>query len=1272
MAHPALTPALRETLALFDGHGEPRATSELAEQLDLGRRSTYERLERLVDQGRLATKKVGANARVWWRPHTDASDDTPGPARAREELASLVEAVDEYALFTLDPEGYVRTWNPGAEEIKGYAEAEIVGEHFSTFYPAEAQEAGVPMRNLAAAARDGSIEEQGWRVRADGSRFWANVTITAIRDEDGALEGFAKVTRDMTDRRTRERELRRERDLVGRILNTVPVGVGVVSTDGELRRLNERATEILGRDGDDEATVDTSTLYDENGDPVPTAEQPAARAFETGEAVRDWRCQFDDPDGGRRWLSVNAAPLEDGDGASEQVVLTVEDITQQKEQALQIERQRDDLESELAEIFERIDDGFFALDEDRRFVHLNDQAAERFGRPASELVGEPIWNARDPNRTVAAAFEAATERGESVTVEEFDESLATWFETHVYPSETGLSVYFRDVTDRKQRQKRLQRYRNVVESINEGVYIVDADGHFTLVNEQYATMMGQSKAALEGAHVSTVIDDEATREQAAHIEAALLDGGADSATLETELQRPSGESWIAEATFTMLSTDTGYERIGVVRDITERRERERELEQYERIVSTMEDGVYVLDEDFEFVEVNDAYVEMTGYDREALLGAHSSLVVGDEVTAESARQLEAMLEGAAEEGTIEADIHRADGTTLRAESRFTAIRGDDGEGTRKIGVVRDVSERVAREQELERRVRQQAVVAELGQDALESQDLDALFADASRLVADTLENDYCKVLDMDGAAEKLRLRQGVGWQDGLVGETTVSAVEDDSQAAYTLASRDPVVVEDLTAESRFSGPDLLRDHDVKSGISVIIGPYDDPWGILGTHDTVAKEFSEHDVNFVQSVATILATAIERREYERLIEQRNEALTALDSLNTVVREITDAVIEQSTREEIEATVCEHLADSDSYRFAWTGEVDNTTETVELRTEAGVSGYLDDITISMDPDDERSQGPTGRALRTGEIQITQDIEVDDRYEPWRDYTAGFGVRSSAAIPIVHEETVYGVLNVYAARANAFTGQERAVIAQLGEIVGHAIAAIERKQALMSDELVELAFRVDNFMATLGLDGTADGPIRLDHTVQVSEDDFLLFGSAPSASAGTFRAIVDAVPYYDDVTVQEHGAEIAFELRTTEPTVLSTVASLGGTIDEAVIEDGDFTLSVHLAPSVDVHQVIDAVEAAYPTARMIRRQQITRSRDDPSRDLAADLTDRQRTALETAYHAGFFEWPRNASGEEVAASLDIASPTFHQHLRKAERKVFEALLEPTGARA
>jgi PAS domain S-box-containing protein len=143
----------------------------------------------------------------------DGTVNAPAPKRdlrdSEERFKLLVESVRDYAIFMLDPEGHIVSWNAGAERIKGYTEDEIVGRHFSAFYPPEDVESGKPERELVLARQFGRIEDEGWRVRKDGSVFWANVVITALHDSTGSLRGFAKVTRDLTERLAREEAERR-------------------------------------------------------------------------------------------------------------------------------------------------------------------------------------------------------------------------------------------------------------------------------------------------------------------------------------------------------------------------------------------------------------------------------------------------------------------------------------------------------------------------------------------------------------------------------------------------------------------------------------------------------------------------------------------------------------------------------------------------------------------------------------------------------------------------------------------------------------------------------------------------------------------------------------------------------------------------------------------------------------------------------------------------------------------------------------------------------
>jgi formate hydrogenlyase transcriptional activator len=171
------------------------------------------------------------------------SQPSPSP-----DFQALVATVRDYAIFLLDPHGRVSTWNAGAEQIKGYTSEEIIGEHFSRFYTQEDIERGKPDSQLKMAASDGQLEDEGWRVRKDGSRFWANVVITAIRGNNGELLGYSKVTRDFTDRRKAEEALRASENRFRSLFEFLPDAIVVTDREGKIREVNAQVIKVFGYD----------------------------------------------------------------------------------------------------------------------------------------------------------------------------------------------------------------------------------------------------------------------------------------------------------------------------------------------------------------------------------------------------------------------------------------------------------------------------------------------------------------------------------------------------------------------------------------------------------------------------------------------------------------------------------------------------------------------------------------------------------------------------------------------------------------------------------------------------------------------------------------------------------------------------------------------------------------------------------------------------------------------------------------------------------------
>ncbi len=407
----------------------------------------------------------------------------------------------------------------------------------------------------------------------------------------------------------------------------------------------------------------------------------------------------------------------------------------------------------------------------------------------------------------------------------------------------------------------------------------------------------------------------------------------------------------------------------------------------------------------------------------------------------------------------------------------------------------------------------------------------------------------------------------------------------------------------------------------------------------------------------------------RKHRERVLESQRDDMAVLNTLNAVVRHLTDAVIDQSTRPEIEATTCEQLSASDSYRFAWIATVDPVTLELVPRAEHGCDGYLADAELTSNPTEPNGRGPAGRAVRTREMQLSRDVYADPEFEPWLNLADRYGYRSMAAIPILFEETLYGVLGIYSERVGAFGEAEREVLAGIGETVGHAIAAVERKQALLSDEVVELSFRLTDTEARTGIPASLEATFEFDSTLSLGDGVFLVYGTATDIDPESMSALaeVESLQYVEDITVLgEADGERELEVRLVDPPILSTVASVGGSPSNVTITGDSTTITVHLAADRDVVGVIDRIMSLDSDIEILRRRQTTRPTRSLDPRFPDSLTDRQRAALDAAYFMGYFDWPRESSGPAVADRLGVSSSTFHQHLRKAEAKLLDTFFE------
>jgi len=394
------------------------------------------------------------------RPGSGAIKDltTNSSGGIHAQLLTVINDIEDYGIFMVDASGIILSWNKGAETIKGYIGAEVIGKPISIFYSAEDNEKNEPAQNLDIARIHGHYNSEGWRIRKDGSRFWADIVFTAVY-EQGQLKGFLKITRDRTEfKRTQEQIIYQ-----ARFMEDTTDAVFSTDKDYAIQSWNKAAEKLYGYSAKE---VIGLTVKEVARPIIPDDMRFSIRNELLTQGYWKGEVLHQSKNGTQLTLLISASATHDEQGEVDGYVLVCRDISDRKreEQRLQqfnleLEEQVQKKTTELFIVFERVSDGFMAFDKSGEITYLNKMAAELNKRKPEELIGRNFWQLFPTaiDNEFGENFHRAIDTQQNIHFEMFSPSLQLWIECYMYPSTDGLSLFFRDITEKRKAAEAISR-----------------------------------------------------------------------------------------------------------------------------------------------------------------------------------------------------------------------------------------------------------------------------------------------------------------------------------------------------------------------------------------------------------------------------------------------------------------------------------------------------------------------------------------------------------------------------------------------------------------------------------------------------------------------------------------------------------------------------------------------------------------------------------------------------------------------------------------------
>jgi PAS domain S-box-containing protein len=510
--------------------------------------------------------------------------------QSEEKYRMLLDGVQDYAIFMLDPRGTVVSWSAGAEHINGYTAEEIINHNFSRFFIREDIKRGRPEEILRLAATSGRHEEFGMSVRKNGTEFLASATYIALRDSAGNLRGFSEICRDLTEHKESEAKYRG-------LLEAAPDGMVVVNQEGEIILLNAQAEKQFGYRRDELLGQKVTNIIPKGfaerliADGIRTASEALAQQIGTGIELIGLR-----KDGSEFPIEMMLSPLESTEGIL--VTAAIRDITVRKD----AEKHLDQMEGRYRGLLEAAPDGMVVVNQSGEIVLLNAQAEKRFGYRRDELLGQKVTNIipkgfaerliADGTRTAAEALAQQIGTGiELIGLRKDGSEFPIEIMLSPLESPEGILVTaaLRDITVRKDADLHLAqmeaRYRGLMEAAPDGMVVVNQGGEIVILNAQAENQFGYRRDELLGQKVTNIIPKGFAERLIADETRTAAEALAQQIGTGIELigLRKNGSEFPIEIMLSPLESTEGILVTAAIRDISERKQLARQLHQSQKM-----------------------------------------------------------------------------------------------------------------------------------------------------------------------------------------------------------------------------------------------------------------------------------------------------------------------------------------------------------------------------------------------------------------------------------------------------------------------------------------------------------------------------------------------------------------------------------------------------------------------------------------------------------------------------------------------------------------